>query len=719
MKTRILTAILSFVLIFGGTLKADEGMWLPFLIGQKKYAEMQKLGLKLTQKQLYDINNASLKDAIVRLDGGNCTGEMISSEGLLLTNHHCGYGDIQAHSTVDHDYLTDGFWAMSRDEELVNESKTASFLIRIEDVTEKVLANVTDTMSEADRNNAINEAADKVEKEAIGDTHFEASVRSMFAGNEYYLFVYETFLDVRLVGAPPSSIGKYGGDTDNWIWPRHTGDFSMFRVYMAPDGTPAKYSKDNIPYKPKHSLPISLKGVQENDYAMIFGYPGSTDRYLTSYGIDLKVDQLNPATVKLRDIKMKIMKEEMDKSDKVRIQYAENYAYLGNFWKKDAEETKALKRLKVADQKREVEKQFAQWANATPERKEKYGNVISDFENYYKTKTESQSQKAFWYLIESAFNQGADIISFSRQGRGLMGMLKQDKDPAPVVEKLRVAAAEHFKEYNEKIDKGILAAMFKAYSEDVPEDLQPSIFKEVHKKFKGDFYKYADYVFNKSVFSSEEKLNKFLDKPKLKTLEKDPAILAFNSLYGVFMDMNMKEAASNTKFDTAKRLFIAGLREMNPNKDYYPDANSTMRVTYGSVKDYVPRDAVEYDFITYLDGVMEKEDPTNEEFIVAPKLKELYKAKDYGQYGMGDKMPVCFIANLDITGGNSGSPVINGNGELIGTAFDGNSEAMSSDIQFDKKLQRTIVCDIRYVLFVVDKYAGATNLIKEMKIVKD
>ena len=337
MKTRLLTAILSFVLIFGGSVQADEGMWLPFLIGQKKYAEMQKLGLKLTKEQLYDINKASLKDAIVRLDGGGCTGEMISSEGLLLTNHHCAYGDIQAHSTVEHDYLTDGFWAMNRGEELANEGKTASFLIRIEDVTEKVLANVVDTMSERERSGAIRTASGEIEKEAIGDTHYEASVRSMFSGNEYYLFVYETFLDVRLVGAPPSSIGKYGGDTDNWIWPRHTGDFSMFRVYTAPDGTPAQYSKDNIPYTPKHFLPVSLKGVEEDDFAMIFGYPGSTDRYLTSYGIELKVDQLNPTTVMLRDTKMKIMKEEMDKSDMVRIQYASKYAYLGNFWKKDAE----------------------------------------------------------------------------------------------------------------------------------------------------------------------------------------------------------------------------------------------------------------------------------------------------------------------------------------------------------------------------------------------
>ena len=718
MKARILTAMVALCLVFGGNVRADEGMWLPFLIGQKKYAEMQRLGLKLTKEQLYDINNASLKDAIVQLDGGNCTGEMISAEGLLLTNHHCGYGEIQAHSSVEHDYLTNGFWAMSRDEELANPGKTASFLIRIEDVTEKILKDVTDDMSEAERRVAIKQASSVVEKEAIGETHYEAHVRSMFAGNEYYMFVYETFLDVRLVGAPPSSIGKYGGDTDNWIWPRHTGDFCMFRVYMGPDGKPAKYAKDNVPYQPKHSLPVSLKGVEQDDYAMIMGYPGSTDRYLTSFGIELTIDQLNPTTVMLRDKKMKIMKAQMDKSDKVRIQYASKYAYLGNFWKKDAEQIKALKRLRVADQKREVENQFNDWANADSKRKEKYGNVIPAFEEYYKLKTESQSEKAFWYLVETAFNQGAEIFTFSQNAGMLMGALKKEMDPTVAIDELRKAATAHFKDYNQAIDKGVMVAMFEAFYNDLPENFHPSIFKEIEKKYKGSFQKYADNMYKKSVFASEENLEKFLKKPKYKTLENDPAIVGFGSLYQAFMDMRSKEGDVNEQFGQTKRLFIAGLREMNADKEYYPDANSTMRLTYGVVKDYVPRDAVEYDYITYLDGVMEKEDPTNEEFIVMPKLKELYQKKDYGQYGMGDKMPVCFVANLDITGGNSGSPVINGNGELIGTAFDGNSEAMSSDIQFDHDLQRTIVCDIRYVLFVVDKYAGAKHLIDEMKIVK-
>ena len=717
MKSKIIVILLSLVVTFNFAAKADEGMWLPFLLG-KKYAEMQKLGLKLTQKQLYDINNASLKDAIVMLDHGNCTGEIISSQGLLLTNHHCGYGEIQEHSSVEHDYLTDGFWAMNMNEELVNPDKTASFLVRIEDVSAKVLKNVTDDMSESDRNNEIKSAIKEIKKEAIGDTHYEAMVKSMFAGNEYYLFVYETFLDVRLVGAPPSSIGKFGGDTDNWIWPRHTGDFSMFRVYTAPDGSPAEYSEDNIPLSPKHFLPVSLKGVKKNDYAMIWGYPGTTDRYLTSDGVQLKIDQLNPATVKLRNIKMEIMKEQMDKSDKIRIQYASKYAYLGNFWKKDAEETKALKRLKVYDQKKALENKFDEWANADKKRKEKYGNVISDFSEVYKTKFESQSRKAWWYVIEASFFQGAEILTFSRQFGGLANVLKMENDPQATIEKLKEEAKTHFKDYNAGIDESILAAMLKAYHDDLSADYYPEFFKMIDKKFKGDFDKYANWVFKKSIFSSEEKLNKFLEKPSAKKIEKDPAYTAIRDLIGVIMNINMTEGALDVKFNKAKRLFIDGLRKMNNDKSYYPDANSTMRVTYGIVNSYDPRDAVHYDLITYLKGVMEKEDPTNEEFIVPAKLKELYENKDYGQYGVNGKMPVCFITNNDITGGNSGSPVINGNGELIGAAFDGNSEAMSSDIKFDDDLQRTIVVDIRYVLFIIDKYAGATNLINEMQLVK-
>lgn len=714
---RFLTIKLAFILLVLSTkMYADEGMWLPLLIG-KNYTQMQKLGLKLTPEQLYDINKASLKDAIVMIDHGNCTGEMISAEGLMLTNHHCGYGEIQAHSTVEHNYLENGFWAMSRAEELDNPGKTASFLVRIEDVTAKVLADVTPEMSEADRSSKISSAIKKLEKEATKDTHYEAKVKNMFSGNEYYMYVYETFLDVRLVGAPPSSIGKFGGDTDNWVWPRHTGDFCLFRVYTGPDGKPAKYSKDNIPYKPKHFLPVSLKGVKENDYAMIWGNPGTTDRYLTSHGINLKIDQVNPACVKLRAKKMEIMNEDMTADPKVKIQYAAKYALLGNFWKKDDEMIKALKKLEVANQKKQLEDEFEKWVNSDETRKKLYANVIKDIEDAYKINREKKHEMSFWYFIELTFMSGAEILTYSFQSQSIKAICDKkdlsEQDKAPYIE----AAEKFYKDYNTETDKKILAAMLEMYYKDVPKEYHPDFFTTIEKKFKGDFNKYAQMVFDKSVFSSKEKFLAFVDKPTLKVLDKDPALLAMTELYKKFMSLQMEKAEADNKFSRAKRLFIAGVREMNPNQLYYPDANSTMRCTYGSVLPYKPADAVSYDFITYLDGVMEKEDPTNEEFIVAPKLKELYKNKDFGQYGVNGKMPLAFITNNDITGGNSGSPVINANGEIIGTAFDGNSEAMSSDIQFDHKLQRTIVCDIRYVLFVIDKYAGAKHLVNEMKIV--
>ncbi len=716
MKTKALLVLMGLSLLIQPAARADEGMWLPFFLG-KKYEEMKAMGLKLTPEQLYDINNASLKDAIVALDGGGCTGEMISPKGLLLTNHHCGYGEIQSHSTLEHDYLTDGFWAQNEGEELVNPGKTASFLVRIEDVTERVLEEITNNTS-AGRNGAIRSISQKIEKEATENTHYNAEVKSMFAGNEFYLFVYETFRDVRLVGAPPSSIGKFGGDTDNWVWPRHTGDFTLFRVYMGPDGKPADYSVENVPYEPKHYLPISMKGIEKNDFTMIWGYPGSTDRYLSSYGVIQKMDQLNPATVKLRDAKMKIMKAAMDQDPKVKIQYADKIAYLGNFWKKDGEESKALRRLKVPEQKQALEQAFLSWVNADEERKETYGTVIPTFEEVYREKTEKEYSKTWWYIIETTFFQGSEILTFAFQNQQLGAMLEQESENLPaVLEETKAAAKDFYKDFHPGIDQEILATMLRYFYEETPADLHPDLFQTIEKKFKGDFDRYAEWVFKKSVFASEEAFMEFLEKPKAKKLEKDPALLAMTSIFGAFRNLSMLQADLDSRLAESKRLFIDGIRKMNDDKFYYPDANSTMRMTYGIVNGYEPRNAVSYDYITYLEGVMEKEDPSNEEFIVPERLKKLYEVKDFGRYAdKNGKLPVCFITNHDITGGNSGSPVINADGELIGTAFDGNNDAMSSDIQFDHNLQRTIVCDIRYVLFVMDKYANAKNLIEELDL---
>ncbi|MBU0488359.1 MAG: S46 family peptidase [Bacteroidetes bacterium] len=689
---------------------ADEGMWIPMLLGEKNYAEMQRLGLKLSPEQLYSINNASLKDAIVMLDHGSCTGEIISDQGLLLTNHHCGYGQIQAHSSVEHDYLTDGFWAKSKEEELPNPGKTVSFLVRIEDVTSKVLNGIKEGMSLTERDEKIAASINAITEGIKKEGQNEARVAEMFDGNEYFLFVYETYTDVRLVGAPPSAIGKFGGDTDNWMWPRHTGDFSLFRVYCSPDGKPAPYSKDNVPLKPKSHLPISVKGMKENDFAMIWGYPGSTSRYLTSWGIDLALEQTNAAIVKIREKKLAIMSADMDANAAVRIQYASKYARTANYWKYFQGQTKGLKKLNVLQEKRNIEEEFTIWIKKDPAREKKYGNVLPAISAYYAKVSSDKSQLASVYYRETL--PGCEIILFAFRMKGLLESLKKN-DFDNVKKKYEDLAASYYKDYNLETDKKITKDLLGLIATDLPESLQPDIFKEIIKKHKGNFGDYVEKLYASSIYASLDNYTAFLKKPDLKKLENDPAHRLMES---VLVQYRATSGVQDKDFDEATRLFAAGLQEMYPDRKFYPNANSTMRCTYGSVLDYFPADAVHYSWQTTLDGVIQKEDPTNDEFIVPAKLKELYNARDYGVYGENGKMPVCFLTNNDITGGNSGSPVINANGELIGTAFDGNWEAMSCDIAFVTDMQRTIACDIRYVLFIIDKYAGASNLIAEMEI---
>jgi hypothetical protein len=692
----------------------DEGMWLPIFVQQLNYDEMRQMGLKLTAEEIYSINNTSMKDAIVSL-GGFCTAEVVSPNGLMLTNHHCGYDAIQTHSSIDHDYLTDGFWAMNYDEELPNEGLTATFFVRMEDVTSKVLADVTDEMSEEERESIIGEVRAALEEEASEEGKYDTQVSEFFEGNEYYLFVYITYEDVRLVGAPPSAIGKFGGDTDNWMWPRHTGDFSLFRVYTGPDGNPAPYSEDNIPLKAKYYLPISINGYKENDFAMIWGYPGQTDRYRTSHGIELTLEDQNEAIITVGNVMLPLMKEQMDQSDEVRIMYSSKYFQISNFWKNKVGESRGLKRLKVIDKKRLLEEQFDLWANADPVRKEKYGTVISDLGTGYSQLKEMGVQKAIWYYQMPLFV--SSVMLFPLQNRDLEALVGNknltEEDLAP----FRERATAHFKDYDLVTEKLIYAKGLELIYKNIPADFLPDIFSTlIVPKYKGDFKAFTEDVFASSIYATKENYEAFLLKPSQKALDKDLATKTTMSIYQAFMVINSMTGETSNKLQKAKRLFIAGLREMMPDKDFYPDANSTMRLTYGKVMDYYPADAVHYDYITTLDGVMEKEDPTNEEFIVPEKLKQLYEARDYGRYAENGKMIVCFLTNTDITGGNSGSPVINGNGELIGIAFDGNWEAMSGDIAFEPELQRTINVDIRYVLFVIDKYAGATNLIKEMTI---
>ncbi len=714
MKSSRIFFILVFVTFLSYFSRADEGMWLPMLINKYNMNSMQKMGLKLTADQIYSVNKACLKDAIVSLDHGSCTGSIISQKGLLITNHHCGYGDIAEQSTVGSDFLTDGFWAMRPEEELPIAGKTVSFLVRMEDVTARVLAKVKPGMDEGERGQLIQEESDKIIEETEAGSGFDVSVESMFEGNEYYLFVYQTFTDVRMVGAPPSAIGKFGGDTDNWMWPRHTGDFCLLRVYAGKDGKPAQYAKDNVPYQPAYFLPVSTAGVKEGDFSMVLGYPGSTDRYLTSYGIQEKLTLTNPADIKAKWAKMEVIKRYMGGDEQTRIAYAEDYAYLANFWKKSLQESKALQRLKVFDDKKRLEDEFEAWVNQNVDRKEKYGNVISDFKTVYANAVQSRTGEAIVYAEELLM--GSKIL-YSAFQTGELASRFDSADFNEMVISQKARAEKFYKHYNPYLEKELLRSMLELYENNVASDFIPDVYRTINKKFKWDIGKYVDYLFEKSIFASEASLMEFLEHPKKKTLEKDPAYVAVNSFIASYMIARLSQMTDEDKFDHARRLFIAGLREMNPDALYYPDANSTMRLTYGSVKPYKPADALFADYYTTLEGVMEKEDSTSEEFIVPAKLKQLYQQKDFGKYADNGTMRVCFIATQDITGGNSGSPVLNGNGQLTGLAFDGNSEAMSSDIKYDVNLQRTICVDIRYVLFVVDKYAGAGYLVDEMKLV--
>jgi hypothetical protein len=727
-----------FFLLLAGLmqgLRADEGMWLPMFVQRLNHAEMQKMGLKLTPEEIYSVNTASLKDAIVGLsnsptpNGFFCTGEIVSSQGLVFTNHHCAYDLIQKHSSVENDYLTNGFWAKSFDQELPNEGLTASILVSMADVTDSVMAVLNDGMSAEDRAVAIRKKTSELRKAFNPEGKYHVVVKSFFEGNEFYLFIYQVYRDVRLVGAPPSSIGKFGGDTDNWMWPRHTGDFAVLRIYTAPDGSPADYSSDNVPLKPRHHLPISLDGVQNNEFSMIWGFPGSTDRYLTSFGVNFNLEKQFPVIIELLGQKLEAWKQFMDADPAVRIQYASKYAQVANTWKYLIGQTRGLKRLNIIGRKQGEELQFSDWVSSDQALMEKYGKVLSELEAGYQAM--GQTIQPLLYNQMAGLGQ-AEIIGYASSFAQLRELMKpiakadlpkdkamaekmrkeRDDQLKKTIEILRNGVQDHFKNYHAPADQLVLQRMLEAYGKNVTESQQPEAFRNLMKRHKNNYEAAAAEVFFRSMMSCPEKVEAFLNKPNLKALQNDPALQLADGFSSKMMEVAGGFRQAQTSISKARRLWMTGLREMQPQRAFYPDANSTLRFTYGKVKDYIPADAVHYNYITTHKGILEKEDPSNDEFIVPEKLKTLRLPAFHGT------LVTCFISTNDITGGNSGSPVINGKGELIGIAFDGNWEAMSGDIAFETALQRTISVDIRYVLFVIDRYAGATNLIDELDIRK-
>jgi hypothetical protein len=719
MKRNLILVFIALLTI--ARVSASEGMWLPNLLEQLNERDMKSMGMRISADDIYSVNHSSLKDAIL-LFGGGCTGEIVSDQGLVLTNHHCGYGSIQKHSTLQQDYLTDGFWANSLAEELPNPGLTVTLLISMADVSSEALDGVNATMRESVRDSVIKRNIQSIEKKAIEGTHYKSKVKPFYYGNAFYLFITETFNDVRLVGAPPSNIGKFGGDTDNWMWPRHTGDFSVFRIYVNKDNEPADYDADNVPYTPKSHLQISLKGVEKDDFTFVLGYPGTTEEYIPSYAVKMITQDENPVAVKLRQNRLEIIAAAMDADKQIRLQYSAKYFGVENYYKKMIGESRGIKRLDAISKKEQEERQFVEWTNADPARLYKYGGLISAFrEDYAKLTPLSVASK---YLTEGGL--GVEIIRYAFSFDALLGKSKakdaKPEDIAKAVEKLRNAAAGYFKNYNANVDQKVFVALLSIWHKELDRALQPEIMQLVDKKYKGNYELYARDVYARSIFTSAEKVKAFLDSYKAsnyKVIEKDPAFQLAAGIFNYFYnDLQPRVARIEKHIDSLQRIYMQGQMEFRKDRLFYPDANLTLRVTYGKVAGFAPADAVKYNYFTTLDGIMQKENPEVYDYVVEPRLKQLYTSHNYGRYGDKDgSMHVAFIATNHTTGGNSGSPVLNADGQLVGINFDRAWEGTMSDLMYDPDQCRNISLDIRYCLFIIDKFAGAKRLTDEMTLV--
>ena len=708
-------------ILFLARSRADEGMWIPLLLDKYNIEEMQAKGFTLTAEDIYSINKASMKDAIV-IFGGGCTGELISGEGLLLTNHHCGYGRIQAHSSLENDYLTDGFWAMSGDEELPNPGLSVTLLVRMENVTQRVLHGA-DGLPAGQRDSLIMNRMARISAEAVAGTHYSAMVRPFYHGNQYFLFINEVFRDVRLVGAPPSAIGKFGGDTDNWMWPRHTGDFSLFRVYAGKDNMPADYSPDNVPYRPAKFFPVSLAGIQEGDFTMVFGYPGNTAQYVPAVHIKMLTGDLYPRLVEVREKKLDVMNDWMERDPLVRIQYSAKNAGVSNAWKRWIGELNGLAKLDAAERKSEFERQFSDWVGSDPVRKEKYGELLRRYDELYRQYTSYRVLRD--YYNEVFFRQGVELLAIAGMFHPLVEQYAETpapEAPEPYLEFLQNRLTGFFDDYHAPLDQELFPYLMSLFDKNVDDDFQPEYFRAKKTAFRKNFDEWGKSLFKKSWFDDPDKVDAFLTsftRSSVKKVMKDPAYMLFKDAMDVYQNRIMPHYIRLEKeIGELDRLYMAAQMEFQPGKRFYPDANFTLRVSYGEVKGYTPLDAVYFKHYSTIEGIMEKDNPGSYDYRVPEKLRELYHNRDFGRYTQGDDLPVCFIATNHTTGGNSGSPVVNARGHLIGINFDRAWEGVSSDLVFNPGLSRNISLDIRFVLFIIDKFAGAGYLLEEMEVVE-